>query len=387
MFKDSMLTKITYIIKGIMACIIYLIIPKKQRKKNYWLIGGHLGQIYDDNSKAFFEFLIENKKNQEVFWVLNKGSLADKNNKYRENIIYRGTIKGFLYCFRSQCVIVSHSFADVMPIFYRLKARFNIKALFLFHGIYGLKKASSSGREHYSYFDIINAVGDFEKMIKVNYLGINEDKIKIMGLPRYDNLYNKRVCNGNIMIMFTWREYITEKGENDEYFKKIKSLLTNKQLLDYLKKNNVSINVVLHSFVHKYYSFIKELESDNIRILPKDINIQSELINNSLLVTDYSSVAWDFAYMNKPVVFYQFDLEEYLQERGSYLDMKKDLFGDVVYNESKLIDIIKYYVDCNFEINFKKHSKLNNYIKYKDDRNCERVYQEIINNLKCVSEN
>lgn len=374
--SDSELSKIKYLINGCIAYIIYILIPKKSRKKEYWLVGGHLGQIYDDNSKAFFEFMINNKKKKDVFWVLNKNSLADKNNGFRDNIIYRGTVKGFLYCFRSECIIVSHSFADVMPIFYKWKNKFQMKSIFLGHGIYGFKKAVTLIKNYYSYFDIVNTVGDFEKGIKAEHLNIDRNRLRIMGLPRYDNLSNKTESNGQIMIMFTWRDYIGDEGENSDYFKYIKSLLTNKKFLKVLQDNGIKVNVVLHSFVHKYYSFVKMLESENVIVLPKNTDIQKQLIDNSLLITDYSSVAWDFSYMNKPVIFYQFDLNEYLNYRGSYLDMKKDLFGKAVYNEDELIKIIDLYIQNDFKVN-EKNNSINKYIKYTDNNNCERVYQEI----------
>lgn len=375
--RDSKLRKIKYIINGFIASIIYFIIPPTLRKKQYWLIGGHLGEIYDDNSKVLFEFLLENKKKKDVFWVLNKDSLADKSNTYRDNIIYRGSIKGFLYSFRSECIIVSHSFADVMPIFYKFKKLFNIKSVFLFHGIYGFKKAVTLDKNYYSYFDIINAVGNFEKNIKVKYLRIDEEKIKIMGLPRYDKLFGKNEYNGNIMVMFTWRSYIGEEGNDSDYFKQIKSFLTNREFLKVLEENKVIVNVVLHSFVHKYYSFVKQLESKNIKILSKDTDIQNELISNSLLITDYSSVAWDFAYMNKPVIFYQFDLEKYLSSTGSYLDLKNELFGKTASNENDLIKTINEYICNNFKQDQKQYNIVKDFLKYNDNNNCNRIYKEI----------
>lgn len=376
--SDSKLTKIRYVINGLIAMLIYYIIPVKKRKGEYWLIGGHLGEMYDDNSKAFFEYIINNKKDQEIYWVLNKGSIADQNNKYRRNVIYRGSINAFLYCFRCRCIIVSHSFADVMPIFYKLKDLFNIKSIYLFHGIYGLKKVATLKDNYYSCFDIINSVGNFEKDIKIEYMNIKEEQIKIMGLPRYDKLYNTRISNGNIMVMFTWRTYTEEEDGRNKYFNNIKSFLTNEKLLEYLRKNEIKINVVLHSFAHKYFSFIKEIESENVIIMPKNIDIQSELIKNSLLITDYSSVAWDFMYMNKPVIFYHFDLEEYMKERGSYIDLKNDLFGEVAYKEDTLVLLIIKYIKSKFNINNDINEKIKNYFKYTDNKNCERIYEEAI---------
>ena len=376
-FRDSKFDKIRFIINGLLASIIYFIILPKKRKKRYWLIGGHLGKIYNDNSRAFFEFLMDSDKKEDTFWILNKGSIADKENKYRKNIIYRGSIKNFLYCFRSKVIVVSHSFADVMPVFYKFSKLFKINSVYLFHGIFGFKKSDITDVDYYNRFTIVNSVSKFEKDIKINSLGIKEEKIKIMGLPRYDKLYEKRNSNGNIMVMFTWRSYLEDERNRENYLSKIKSFLTNKKLLDYLEKHEIVINVVLHSFVHQYYDFIKGIESKYIKILPKNSNIQDQLIDNSLLITDYSSVAWDFAYMKKPVIFYHFDLQDYLNDRGSYLDLKKDLFGQVAYEEDKLIEYIKDSIRNKFRFEGEASLNINKYFKYNDNNNCKRVFDEI----------
>ena len=375
--KDSNLSKIIYLINGIIAWIIYLFIPTKRKKGKFWLISGHLGQVYDDNSKVFFEYIIKEKEKQEIFWVLNKNSIAETQITEKSKILYRGSIKAYLYCYRSSTIIVSHSFADVMPIFYKFKIYFNIKAVYLGHGVDGFKKAKFRIENYYSYFDLITSVGEFEREIKCKSLGVKKDIVKIVGMPRYDRLIRGSKYNRDIMIMFTWRDYLEDNAESSEYFGKIKELLTDEQFLKILEDNNVSVNVMLHSFVHKYYNFIKQLESKNIKVLGKNENVQKQLIENSLLITDYSSVSWDFYYMNKPVVFYQFDLDEYLSDRGSYLDLRKDLFGEVAYDKDKLISIIYKYIKDGFKEKNFNYRSVTDYFDYNDNKNCKRLYDEI----------
>ena len=56
-----------------------------------------------------------------------------------------------------------------------------------------------------------------------------------------------------------------------------------------------------------------------------------------VLVTDYSSVFFDYAYLKRPIVFFPYDYETYRDElRGFYLDYQKDLPGKIVYNEDEL---------------------------------------------------
>ena len=370
--KDSNLKKIIYLIQGSIAWMIYIIMYRK-KKKDIWLIGGHLGQIYDDNSKAFFEYMIKEHPDKEVYWVLNRHSLAERQIQYKDKILYRGSIKAFIYCYLSKYIIISHSFADVMPIFYKFKNQFGIKSVHLEHGIYGFKKITSNIDNYYSYFDIICSIGAKEQLIKIKDLNVNEENIKITGLARYDNLNCKYKGNGNIMVMFTWREY----EDKSEYINKIINFITNDKLNSILKENNVHMKIVMHSFMHNYYEKIKNFYHDNIEILPKDVNIQQELIKNSLLITDYSSVSWDFAYMGKNVIFYQFDLEQYLEVRGSYLDLNKDLFGPQAKTENEVIELVEAFLKEGIKKD-KELRKIKENFKYIDNNNCKRIYSEII---------
>ena len=51
-----------------------------------------------------------------------------------------------------------------------------------------------------------------------------------------------------------------------------------------------------------------------------------------MLITDYSSVSWDIYYMEKPILFYQFDLEQYNETNGSYIDMDKRTLWRPLYD-------------------------------------------------------
>ena len=95
-------------------------------------------------------------------------------------------------------------------------------------------------------------------------------------------------------------------------------------------------------------------------------------MESKVLVTDYSSVAWDFHYMKKPVCFYHFDQDKFLETHGSYLDLNKDIFGTVSKTEDKLVDkIIESY------LNKKNKTIKKEFFEYNDKRNSERIFYNI----------
>lgn len=379
--KDSITIKIKFLINSIIAFIIYPIYKNKFKCDDIWLVGGHLGNIYDDNSKVFFEYLINHEEKKNVFWVLNKGSVAEEQNPYKDQIVYRGSIKNYLYCYKAQCVIVSHCLADVIPVVFKLKKYLKFKAVFLSHGVEGFKKHKIMDDYYNRYFDVVIAASQFERKIKINEFRVDGEKVKVTGVPRFDKLNNDKFpLKKSIFLMLTWRDYLILNKENfrdSQYYRKITSLLKNENLINSLRKNDICINVALHSFFYNYYDDIKDLESEYVKILPRESSIQKNIIENSLYITDYSSVCWDFAYMNKPVIFYHFDLDEYLVNRGTYIDIKNEIFGDVAYTEKELIDYIDYYINNNFKPLSKHRSILEKYIQFKDTKNCRRVLERI----------
>src|SRR5690606_13622083 len=80
-----------------------------------------------------------------------------------------------------------------------------------------------------------------------------------------------------------------------------------------------------------------------VDLLPPDAQIHDEIASARLLVTDYSSVAWDFLYMKRPVVFYMFDVEEYLARQGSYIAIPDELFGAFATTAHEAVESI---IEC-----------------------------------------
>ncbi|SUM33873.1 galactosamine-containing minor teichoic acid biosynthesis protein [Staphylococcus gallinarum] len=68
--------------------------------------------------------------------------------------------------------------------------------------------------------------------------------------------------------------------------------------------------------------------------------VQSLLIEHDLLITDYSSVSFDFTYMNKPVIFYHFDVKRFFR-KGILRPIHETFLGDIVNDEKSLVTLIK----------------------------------------------
>ena len=116
-------------------------------------------------------------------------------------------------------------------------------------------------------------------------------------------------------------------------------------------------------------------------IIVDDKKTYPELFNESkLLITDYSSVAFDFSYLKKPVIYYQYSDDYNFDLSKSYFDYKTMGFGEVIKKEDDLIKLIKDYLDndCEMKENYKK--RVDKFYKYNDQNNSKRVYDWIYEN-------
>ena len=97
----------------------------------------------------------------------------------------------------------------------------------------------------------------------------------------------------------------------------------------------------LHPKIKDFYT--GNIESDEDYIDCSDYPSEQELMMLSdILITDYSSIMIEFAVLDKPIIFFVYDLDNYLRtERGFYYDFEKTVPGKLVYSSDELISAIE----------------------------------------------
>ena len=378
--------KIKCLINMIIAYIIYPFNKGRFKNRNIWIVGGNAGELFVDNGRAMYEYL-RAKQQEEVYWVVNKNAKIAK--KIPGKKLIKGSVKSYLYFMNAKVALFSHSIsADIVPYLFvvPLINKFHKKVfkVFLNHETVGFKV-----RQVKSY-DLNICDSEFEKKVKTEiWWEVPKKSAVITGYPRYDKLYNLQIMEKQIFFMPTWRNWIkTEntKIEDTKYFQNIANFITNKKLNDYLEKNNIKLNIYIHQLMQDYLKNFGNIKlGKNIKILPKEVNITEELQKSKILITDYSSVAYDFYYLDKPIVFFQFDKSEYEEKVGSYVDLDKDLFGKQAKTVENCVNEIIKISENNFHYDKfmkQKSDKLKNkFLKYIDKKNCERVYDEILRRM------
>ena len=107
----------------------------------------------------------------------------------------------------------------------------------------------------------------------------------------------------------------------------------------------------------------------------------SKLINNSaMLITDYSSVTFDFAHLYKPIVYAQFDRDSFygnhLYEKG-YYSYERDGFGKICYDYESTVNAILETINNDFRLDDIYKDRIDKSFKYRDRNNCRRVLEAI----------
>ena len=345
--------------------------------KGIWLIEENPNEACD-NGYIFFKYLRENKYDN-VYYVINKKSKDYEKVKYLGNIINHKSFKHWMYYLNAKKIIVTQKYANPSPALFYILHKFFMKnkRIFLQHGI--IKddaKMFYYDRCKFRLF-ICGAKKEYEYVKeKYNY---PKGYVAYTGLARFDNLNLDNKVNKYILIYPTWRNYINNQNDFDSFMSNYYKILNNKELINYIEKNNIKIWLVLHKNMKKY-KINKNTLSKNIHINHNEEVDISELINKTdLLITDFSSIFFDIAYRQRPIIYYQFDRDKYRKNQlpKGYFSYEKDGFGDVFENSELVINKIKYYIDNNFKLENTYLKRMNTFFERIDKENCRRILEEI----------
>ena len=321
-----------------------------------------------DDAYYVFKKLINLKKNA-YYMTINKNILKKKHITFSTNIIKYNFINGdflekyFSLLLRLKAVISGAEYFSFYNLFFYIEY---ITFISLTHGLNYFK--SYLFKTYYGnmrYNKIV--VSSSQKIISlaINNGWKEKDLIKIC-LPKWDHFdKTKRKKSKNhdksIFFFFTWRIWkpnikIEEKLKS-EYFKNIKKLMKNKMLLNSLKQNGITLYFCLHHMLEIYKNMLN-FGNNNIRFINQN-QIMSCIINSNMLVTDFSSIIFEFMYQKKPFVMFIPDSDDpnidsfYIQD---YYDLIKKLkegsivFMNKYFSINQVVDKIIYYINNNFKV-------------------------------------
>jgi CDP-glycerol glycerophosphotransferase (TagB/SpsB family) len=354
-------------------------------EKDIWIISERPDDARD-NGYHLYKYIRENHPDKKAFYAINtKSKDFQKIERYRNHLEF-GSFKHYIYYLAADKNISSHIGTGEpngkLCLNLEIMGLIKNKKIFLQHGV--IKDHLNFALYKNCKVRIFVCGAEPEYKFVTNEFGYPKGWVKYLGLCRFDNLHNfvDHTEKKKILIMPTWRQWL-DLNEKDflesEYYKRYFELLNHKDLHSFLTDNDIEALFYLHDNMQKYHSHFTS-KCNNIIVAHKnDYDIQNLIKEASLLITDYSSVFFDFAYMRKPTIYYQFDISKYRSGhyKEGYFKYERDSFGPISYEFDHLIKELNNYKNNNFQMSISDKRKADTFFPLYDNKNCKRNFDVI----------
>lgn len=369
--------------KKLLEDYLYPTFTKLPQNKKLFMFEAYWGKSYSCNPKAIYEYLDRHYPSYKVVWSLNNpyDNIPGKAIKVRRN-----SWKYYYYLARSKYFINNVNWPNKY-----IKRSDSIEVQTL-HGTFlktmGLDvkdevktvKQLEGFRLRHKRWDYLISPSRFMTKISRRVFEFDKEVLEY-GFPRNDILLNNKYNDS----------YINHLKE------KLKIPLDKKIILyapTYRKKNNFNIELdidalkkelsdeyVLLVRLHYFVADSAGIEYDNefIYNVSGYPDVQELLLISDVLITDYSSIMFDYANLNRPMIFFTYDLEYYRDTlRGMYIDFEKEAPGELCKNTNNIISNLKNIDEYKSNYQKKLDSFRNKYNEFENGDASKRVLNKLI---------
>lgn len=346
---------------------------------------------FSDNSRVFYEYIRENRPNYRFVWIVqNMDDFKDRVFERTSFTTRRGKglhLKTIYFYATARWNFYTHA------TFQPYKPRKGQTVVDLWHGGYVLKATKVKSRD---YFDWLISMGEEGKDYLAKYLGCSLEKVLALGQPRIDLLAenigkgcdNPFVKNKAIQKVIIWmptfRASITQSLSEQlcDTQTGLPLLSTQEDLIRFnkiLENLNVTIIAKIHHlqaqkdlFKTQYSNFF--FLTDDV-LSEKGVQLYEILGKTDALITDYSTVFWDYLVTDKPVGFILDDIDQYEASCGFNVENIKELLsGEHIYNEQQFVRFIQNVLEGKDDYRLERHQHLKKKVQlFPNGGNCENI--------------
>lgn len=387
--KETILTLRTVVFRSLYYIIKPLI------KSNIWIISDRVNAA-SDNGEALFRYIssLEDTKGARAYYAIKKSSSDYARMQQYGRVLDRDSLRYKLMFLLADKIISSHADDFIINAFtYRLNDFIdicNFDFVFLQHGV--TKDDISQWLNRYNKnirLFVAAAKPEYESLLGQNY-GYSTDEVKLTGFPRFDLLENKP--QQKLVIAPTWRHGIVIEADQktglrpysprfieSDYYKFYQKLISDDRLMQALKDRGMTAEFYPHPNLAPQ---IKDFKPGKlVRMVRIPYDYRAAFSEGTIMLTDFSSVAFDFAYLRKPVVYAQFDRETFFQghlyDQG-YFSYEDHGFGPVLYNYEDTISVLVGLIQAERPLASEYETRIENFFTFSDKKNSERVFGAIL---------
>ena len=374
---------IGYFFEGLCYFSLYPVARLIYRNREIYLFAER-GVDARDNAYHLYRYFKENHSQKESYFVISKNSPDREKLLPLGNVVNHKSFKHYLLFIGAKYKISTHimGFSPNIDFYTRFRKKLSIygKLIFLQHGIIKDDLTNLYAEKVGVDIFICGAKPEFD-FINENFHYKNGE-VKYTGLARYDALSDFKTKN-QILLMPTWRlplKFMTlQEVENSDYVKCWNELLNSRQLIDFAEKTDTEIIFYPHFEMQKYLQLFVS-KSNKVKIASmQNYDVQTLLKESKLLVTDFSSVYFDFAYMQKPVIYFQFDRDEFFKSHYAkgYFDYFTMGFGPVLLKADEVAEAVIKSAQNAYKLEEGYKNRIDGFFPLRDKNNCERIFYEI----------
>lgn len=371
---------------------------KEQEKKgSVWLFSDRIDNA-GDSGEVVFKYICEHTpKGVRPIFTIGRAASDEVKNRLEaigEVVYFEDT--EFKYYFLLADKIVSSSageftinaFEDDRPYFVDM---YHFDFYFMNHGVNC--GDCSAWLNHYNknikiFFN--TGVNERQAIIDGRY-NMTADQCVITGLPRFDALYDDR--KKQLLVLPSWRKSIKGAYDdktssvyydgfvNTDYYKFYNGLINDERLLAKMREKGYTGLFCLHPIFRK--QAVDFQKNDVFAINEGFIDYNKVFAESSVMVTDYSTIAFDFAYLKKPIVYTQFDKEEFYKTQTydkGFFEYERDGFGPVCYDLDSAVDALIKIIDKDCENDY--IDRVTNFFVNIDKNNSKRVIDAVLADSK-----
>lgn len=373
---------------------VFLLRPFMKRKP-IWM---YLDKIYKggDSAEYLYRYAVEQKDKIHHYYLIDKHTTDYKRlKKDRFKPLVRGSIKHRLVFLMADMMVISNSTVFAFNNFGLPNSSY-VRDLVDFHvccvqhgmSVQKIAVAQNRLRDNTRLYFCASRY-EIKNLSKPVYDYVGYDALKLTGVPRYDGLVNDD--KKQIMISPTWRMQAavpvrTSEGEQRDYnpvfkestyFKVFNSLINDPRLIKAAKKYGYRIKYVLHPIVSAQVDDFDK--NDYVDVVPAvgDMSYERMFCESSLMVTDFSGIQFDFAYMRKPLVYlHHKDIPQHYEEGTFFYDTMA--FGEIAHDNDELIDLLCEYMANGCKMKQEYVKRADDFFYFNDRNNCQRIYDTMI---------
>jgi len=364
------------------------------KRKPIWLVGDR-SQFAKDNAEHLFRFLMQSdaKKHYDIRFVIEKNSRDYERMKSYGRVLPFDTVAHRVIFLLADKIILStahvvgtNPFSTKRPFYQDL---YDFGYVYLRHGVSQHDQSRWLNKLNKNINLLISAGRrEYEALISGDYC-YDASVVKLTGLPRYDNLTD--AAERVIAVLPTWRKSLEGKMLPASQKRKYRSDFKTSAYFGFYNAliNDTRLIAAMHAGGYKGKFYLHPVfeaqagdftNNDVFEIGTSVADYQQVFRESSLLLTDYSSVAFDFAYLKKPVVYAQHDFDDFYNdhswERG-YFSYGDDGFGPVARSYDQSVEALVSYIEGGCVMEDRYRQRVDDFFAFTDRENCRRVFEAI----------